>query len=882
MHHAADASRQRCSGLIVVWVLIVGLLFVHALFFRNYVGRIDQLAFAGAGGLRENPSRRGGAETPLQHVVPTSFSDAQMWVRHALALADGAGPQLRWTDTDNAPYGREVHWNSALAWAIVGAGGLRHLFTGEPLPSAIEHSLWWFNLPLLIGAVVCFSWCVQRRLGQLAGICVAVLMIGQPDFYVGFSPYYVDHHGLLAAAVLGLVLGVVFMGVGFWCGEVSTPVEEQSSLLPASPALARRGAILSAVSGAFGMWISAATLIPAIAAVGVVAGAATLAFGRRALSGGVGFAPDLWRLWGRLGAGLSVLFYLLEYAPAHFGWRLEVNHPVYALAWWGGSEVLAQFGSWRCTVAGLPAIRPLRLLAAFAALAFPAVIIAVAGERVFVVFDPFVARLSGFVSEGLSFGQTVEVFGWRSVAAKLPAAVATLIIAIVLLARARANERVASVFIVGVTAVFAILGLAQTRWWSTFSAADIVLLTLGLIVAIRGCAARRHWIYAGALLAGVCAPVIVGRTYEQWVVNRRGITDPSNRLQVLYRDIAANVRAEQPHGDIMLLASPNASGGISYYGGFKSIGTLYWENLAGTKAAAAMFSAQTDVDARRLLRRRGVTHIAMISDTNFLAEYFSLQYPTPNPKTETLEDSFGYQLLVRQEVPLWLEQIPYEAPRQAREPGVRVLLFATKYSTPAADQLFEDAVAQIEAGRLVSAQQTLERALAIAPRCPEFWVIHAHLRLAGTDVRGAVDDIYRALGCAEPGQLYALCTSEARRLYQSGAPGPAVDLYRRAFALQPDPDVANNLIWILATTTDDHVRNGGEALQLAERHARERSDYTSLAGYAAALAECHDLERATAVANQALAAARKEGDAALIKKAEACRAAYEAGHAWRE
>lgn len=882
MHHAPDASPQRCLGLILVWLLIAGLLFVHALSFREYVGRIDQLAFAGAGTLRQDPARRAGADTPLQHVVPTSFSDAQMWVRHALALADGAGPQLRWTDTDNAPYGREVHWNSGLAWALVGAGGLRHLFTGEPLSTAIEHSLWWFNLPLLIGVVVFFSWCVQRRLGQLAGICTAVLMIGQPDFYVGFSPYYVDHHGLLAAAVLGLVLGVAFMGVGFWDGEASTSAEERRSLLPSSRALARGGAILSTVSGALGMWISAATLIPAIATVGLMAGAATLAFGRRAATGSAVFAPELWRLWGRLGAGLSFLFYLLEYAPGHLGWRLEVNHPVYALAWWGGSEVLAQLGAWRCRVAGSPAIRPVRLLTALGALALPAVIIAVAGARVFVVFDPFVSRLSGFVSEGLSLARTVEVFGWRAMAAKLPAVVATLIMAIVLLARSRATERVVGGFVVGVTAVFALLGCAQTRWWSTFSAADVVLLALGLVVAIRGCAARRHWIYAGALLAGVSAPVIVGRTYEQWVVNHRGITDPSNRLQVLYRDIAAKLRVEQPHGDVVLLASPNASSGISYYGGFKSIGTLYWENLAGTKAAAEMFSAQTDVDARRLLRRRGVTHIAMLSDTNFLAEYFSLQYPAPNPKTETLEDSFGYQLLVRQEVPLWLEQIPYDPPPEARASDVRVLLFATKFNDARADDLFDQAVAHIEAGRLATAEQTLDAALALAPRCPEFWVIHAHLRLALGDIQRGVEDVYQAVACAGPAQRYALCTGEAGRLYQSGAPKAAADLYRRALAIHTDATVANNLIWILATTKDDAVRNGAEARRLVEQLTRERPDYLSLAGYAAALAECRDFEGASAVAARALTVAQKEGDAALVRKAEACRESYQQQKPWRE
>ena len=35
-----------------------------------------------------------------------------------------------------------------------------------------------------------------------------------------------------------------------------------------------------------------------------------------------------------------------------------------------------------------------------------------------------------------------------------------------------------------------------------------------------------------------------------------------------------------------MLASPNASMGIGYYGNFKTIGTLFWENAPGLRAAA--------------------------------------------------------------------------------------------------------------------------------------------------------------------------------------------------------------------------------------------------------------------------------------------------------
>ena len=53
------------------------------------------------------------------------------------------------------------------------------------------------------------------------------------------------------------------------------------------------------------------------------------------------------------------------------------------------------------------------------------------------------------------------------------------------------------------------------------------------------------------------------------------------------------LRASQPTGEITVLASPNASTTIGYYGRFKTLGTLYWENSAGLKAAASIFGAKT-------------------------------------------------------------------------------------------------------------------------------------------------------------------------------------------------------------------------------------------------------------------------------------------------
>ena len=143
----------------------------------------------------------------------------------------------------------------------------------------------------------------------------------------------------------------------------------------------------------------------------------------------------------------------------------------------------------------------------------------------------------------------------------------------------------------------------------------------------------------------------------------------------LARDVAAALRESQPSGEIVLLASPDASTSVGYYGRFRTIGTLYWENAEGLKAAAAIFSAHDDAQAGRLARERGITHVAVIADENFLAEYYTLLHP--GARREDIEASLGWRLLSGQSPP-WLQRIPYEVPPDLRVLNTSVLLFRTE------------------------------------------------------------------------------------------------------------------------------------------------------------------------------------------------------------
>jgi hypothetical protein len=148
---------------------------------------------------------------------------------------------------------------------------------------------------------------------------------------------------------------------------------------------------------------------------------------------------------------------------------------------------------------------------------------------------------------------------------------------------------------------------------------------------------------------------------------------PRDATNALSRDIAAALRASQPAGDIVLLASPNASVTIGYYGRLKTLGTLYWENSDGLKSAARIFSARTEAEAADLVRAHGVTHIAIVSEENFIQQYYQLLHP--GASGSEIKQCFGLRLMRDRAAPPWLHAIPYQMPDDLKALKTTVALY---------------------------------------------------------------------------------------------------------------------------------------------------------------------------------------------------------------
>jgi tetratricopeptide (TPR) repeat protein len=152
-------------------------------------------------------------------------------------------------------------------------------------------------------------------------------------------------------------------------------------------------------------------------------------------------------------------------------------------------------------------------------------------------------------------------------------------------------------------------------------------------------------------------------------------------------------------------------------------------------------------------------------------------------------------------------------------------------------------------GQLDEAKIQLEKALEIQPDYPE-----AHINLAKT-------------------------------LLQSGQVREAVTHYRAALKVQPDdPQSLSNLAWVLATYPEASVRNGPEAIQLAQR-ANQLTDGQkpmNLRALAAAYAEGGRFAEAVTAAQRALQLASAQFNAPLVGMLQSQIKLYQAGSPYRD
>ena len=595
-------------------------------------------------------------------------NDPYYWLRYAQSAARGETLRVRHTDLDNVPYGREVHWNSGWVWWLVAGGAVTSLLTGEPHTQAIE--TWGlYAAPALLLLVFAFvAWWITRRWGAAYAAALIFLLTCLPAVMWDYGYARPDHHGLHNTATLLLLLGFVIAGGGW------VAASRRQSVSPAAAAPARRAMTVAAIGAATGLWIGATQQIFVLAG----AGAGLLAgIFLRSPRDEETLDPALFRWWGTTAALGALALYLLEYAPSHFGMRLEVNHPLYAAALWGAGQVLAAAAAWRRD-GKFPVADRARLSLAAVVLGLPLLALIAGPDSWHAWRDDTMRRQHEFINEFEPFTNSLRHNGPLHLLARFGLLPLLVPLAFVLAASGavRASTRAGLLAALGASLVTIAMLFVQVRWAGlvSISLACLALATLRAAGEWLGENKRRAWLL-GAGYAATVLPLLVffGLGVADNLKRRdAGALDGTLAWTIASRDLAFNLKRLAQMGPVRVMSGPGQTPALHFFGDVRGTAALYWENTAGVREAAVFFADQGDEEAQRIARERGITHVVLQQDTTLAESSVRIALGSDDP--ELIKQSLAYRLCdPLGQIPPWLEPVPYYGSPMAAGFQMRVL-----------------------------------------------------------------------------------------------------------------------------------------------------------------------------------------------------------------
>ncbi len=655
-----------------------------------------------------SPSEIVVSPTNRQIVLPSAAMDARWWMIHTEEMQRHGWWRIHHSEHDNYPAGRDIHWSSLPMWLLSGLGAMTQLATGLSKQASLEWAAAVFGPFTLLLTVVPLSVLLFRRYGGLVAGMFCLIMVTAFPLYQSFRAGDADHHGLVAACGLASVL---FILLGYW--DATGERKNAQDL-----GRAERKFLVSAILGATGLWISAASLIPILA--GLAVGAMVISFvGRKYREARLD--SRVWTLWGVAGGAFSLLYYLLEYFPNHLGMRLEVNHPLYALAWMASGYLLTRVTRW---ISGESKLREGKWSDGLAALSLvmagsPAILIVAAGDRFFKVSNRFVYDLHRYyIREIQSFAEFAGPGGlWTSALAFL--AIPSVILAgsaLVLLSKQPPVKAKAGLLLALAPALLLqALAISQVRWSGNAMALWVVVLIAVLVIL-----SAEYWKNAGAKWTWFC---VLGGTMllypkESLTLGMQVFSNPSAFdgeyiPSLICRDVARQINLSEPGLSPVILSGPSASTELAFFGGGNVLGTLYWENGAGLEASARIYSATKDEDFKKLLIQNRVTHIVIFSWDSFAQSYVRLWRGLG--KTTVAKDGClaGYLEGTRPQ-PIWLRPLYY--PNSTERPQVWARIYRFVPDQTPSEWHYYVGQYQMDAGKPEMAVGSFKKAQALNPK----------------------------------------------------------------------------------------------------------------------------------------------------------------------
>ncbi|MBK8479114.1 MAG: hypothetical protein IPL39_23385 [Opitutaceae bacterium] len=642
------------------------------------LGRAETLSNLGGGDTiataAASPTGYAGGVRKL--VLPEPNYESLQWIAQTQEMLARGEWRLRHIGSDNAPVGRPTFAPSPYRWWLGAVAWADSRLSGRPLGQSVERAAVLAGPLLHLLLLASTTVYAARYLGPLsAGLLAAALAFGFPFAGNFLSPLPGDR-ALAQALAVWMVLPLV----------VTVGTRQRG----------RGHFVFAGLAGGAALWIDvgpAALLIFGCTLGGLLAAGLQRGIARDTSVESGAALP--WRGWAWAGAGTSLLAYVVEYAPNHLaGWRLEWNHPLYALAWLGAGEVLYWGSPWLAE-----GRRPgwLRMGLALGALGplFLGLLLADSPG----MFGPaaHTARLSLLPGTN-NAGNLLE---WMFHAPNTQLAALFLPFALLvpagwcLWARPASPASCAAVA-VGLGPVLVLL--VFTGWHLAFGAA-LGGVWAALLVALTAAISNRSRAARWSLSVAVALAAIPGAV-AVWPITANGAGDAVTSVELealLQRDLAHWLAARAPEEGAVVLAPPAMTSALHFYGGIRGIGTPDPGNREGFAAAVRLCAATSADEAELLARKREITHVVRPSWDPFLDEYARLGTSQPE---KTL-----MAWLHRWLPPRWLRPVPYLLPQADGIGNRTVVVFEVTEMQDQAGALARLGEYFVEMGRLDDAGQ---------------------------------------------------------------------------------------------------------------------------------------------------------------------------------